>query len=183
MAAIYGLRLACNGDTTPSPSTWFLFTVGSLLSLITYRCAGYHPLSNETVFWLSFLANAATLFGVLRGREEPIRFDGFDRLCFAAVGIILIVILVCRMYAVANVAIQAVMFIGYGPTFKKLAALERKTESLSVWIGNGFSSAIFIYLPLRSWDLLGAAYPIRALICIVVMIFLLCRIEYRARRR
>ena len=78
--------------------------------------------------------------------------------------------------------VQGLMIIAYAPTVKRLWYSDRNTESFAIWGAFFGSSLLGLYLAVSGKDWLATAYVARALVSVAIVLFLMIRLELRARR-
>jgi len=180
---LIGLRyvwLIRRGRISPALAMWVFFTIATVGSLLTYLGEGdLSPLDNilntADILLVSGVAIAILLWG-----DRSTRFGRFDLGCLAAVVGIVIVWVFTRQHTAAHAAIQAILVIAYFPVIKRLRRSSRNTESFVMWIGLMLAP---IFSLLSSNGTLATVYAVRSAVLPSLLMLLMLRVEWRARRR
>ena len=114
---------------------------------------------------------AAILFS---SRHEPERrhLKRFDWYCLASAFLIVMLWAATGSNVMANLLLQMLMCVGYGPTLWHLLKEKRNTEPLDIWCANLFLALLALAPPLlsRPCDWLAVIYAGRATLCVVVLL-------------
>lgn len=164
----------------PALAMWIFFTIAVAISLTTYLEADHFSLMdnilNTTDLALTFIVTIAIwLFG-----DHTSRFTRFDKGCLIAVVVILGFWLVTKNHVITHTLTQAILVIAYFPVISRLWKTRENTESFTIWIGMLLAPALSL---LSSKGTLATIYSVRAIICILVLLMLMLRVEYLGRKR
>lgn len=162
----------------PALAMWIFFTIAVAISLTTYLEADHFSLLdnilNTTDLALTFIVTVAIwFFG-----DHTSRFTGFDKGCLLAVIVILGFWLVTKNHVVTHTLTQAILVIAYFPVVSRLWKTRKNTESFAIWIGMLLAPVLSL---LSSKGTLATIYSVRAIVCILVLLILMLRVEYLAR--
>jgi len=75
---------------------------------------------------------------------------------------------------------QGILIIAYFPVISRLWKTKKNGESFLIWIGMLLAPVLSL---LSSKGILATIYSVRAIICIVVLIVLMLRVEYFAKNK
>lgn len=172
------------GTVRPILATWLLFSLATVMSVITdYRESGIHDLLANSFNIVDTLACLVVLTILLVFKKyQRGTFTTFEKICLYAVGIVFIAWLISGQNIVAHLAIQAILLVGYIPTWVHLWRTRKNTESLGMWFFDFAASAIGLIAPIQQGALLPIIYGVRATLSTLVVIILVFRLEYRNRK-
>jgi hypothetical protein len=131
--AWYLYQLSING-VDPALWTWLMFFAASSSSLFTYLKSGKEKTISDNVantvdvVMTIVVSVALALHG---GSFGPTKMEV---VCIALSGLVLVFYFVSKKAVQSNIAINAVMAIAYIPTFLKLWAAGKNTESFVSWV-------------------------------------------------
>ncbi len=159
---------------------WIFFTIAVAISLATYLESDHFSLwdniLNTTDLALAAIVSVAIyLFG-----DHTTRFSRFDKGCLIAVLIILVFWFITKNHVITHALTQGILVIAYFPVISRLWKTRENTESFVVWMGMLLAPALSL---LSSKGLLATIYSVRAIVCIVLLLLLMLRVEYLARKR
>lgn len=159
---------------------WIFFTIAVAISLTTYLESDHFSLwdniLNTTDLALTAIVSAAIyLFG-----DHSTRFSRFDKGCLIAVLIILVFWFITKNHVITHALTQGILVIAYFPVISRLWKTRENTESFVIWMGMLLAPALSL---LSSKGLLATIYSVRAIVCIVLLLLLMLRVEYLARKR
>lgn len=158
---------------------WIFFTIAVAISLATYIKADHFSLLdnilNTTDLALTFFITIAIwLFG-----DHTSRFTRFDKACLIAVLVILGFWFITQNHVLTHTLTQAILIIAYFPVVSRLWKTRENTESFTIWIGMLLAPALSL---LSSKGTLATIYSVRAIICILILLMLMLRVEYLGRK-
>jgi hypothetical protein len=164
----------------PALAMWIFFTIAVAISLTTYLESDHFSLwdniLNTTDLALTAIVSAAIyLFG-----DHSTRFSRFDKGCLIAVLIILVFWFITKNHVITHALTQGILVIAYFPVISRLWKTRENTESFVIWMGMLLAPALSL---LSSKGLLATIYSVRAIVCIVLLLLLMLRVEYLARKR
>lgn len=164
----------------PALAMWIFFTIAVGISLTTYLKSDNFSLLdnilNTTDMALTFIVTVAIyLFG-----DHTSRFSRFDKGCLVAVLIIVLFWFVTKNHFVTHALTQGILVIAYFPVVSRLWKTRENSESFLIWIGMLLAPALSL---LSSKGTLATIYSVRAIICILVLLMLMLRVEYLSRKQ
>ncbi|MBN2659343.1 MAG: hypothetical protein JXR86_19970 [Spirochaetales bacterium] len=163
----------------PSLAMWIFFSIAVVGSLFSYLLDGdFSPLDN--ILNTSDIVLCLTLSAVIYiygGREA--RFNSFEKLCLALVGLILTYWYFSKAHFTTNLSLQLIQFIAYLPVYNRMWKAGRNTESFMTWILLFLVSVISLF---DAKGTLALIYSIRATACTAVLLLLMVRLEIKKNR-
>jgi len=163
----------------PALAMWIFFTIAVAISLATYMKADNFSLLdnilNTTDLALTTIVTGAIwLFG-----DHTSKFSRFDKGCLIAVIIIVLFWFITKNHVVTHSITQLILIIAYFPVISRLWKTKKNTESFIIWTGMLLAPALSL---LSSKGLLATIYSVRAIICIVLLMLLMLRVEYLKKK-
>ena len=154
---------------------WIFFTIAVGISLTTYLESDHFSLLdnilNTTDLALAISVSVAIyLFG-----DHTTRFSRFDKGCLIAVMLIVLFWFITKNHVITHSLTQIILVIAYFPVISRLWKTRENGESFIVWIGMLLAPALSL---LSSKGTLATIYSVRAIICIVILLSLMLRVEY-----
>jgi hypothetical protein len=159
----------------PALAMWIFFTIAVGISLTTYLESDHFSLLdnilNTTDLALAISVSVAIyLFG-----DHTTRFSRFDKGCLIAVMLIVLFWFITKNHVITHSLTQIILVIAYFPVISRLWKTRENGESFIVWIGMLLAPALSL---LSSKGTLATIYSVRAIICIVILLSLMLRVEY-----
>lgn len=159
---------------------WIFFTIAVAISLTTYMESDnfslFDNILNTTDLALTvFVSVAIYLFG-----DHTTRFSRFDKGCLVAVMVILLFWFITKNHIVTHALTQGILVIAYFPVVSRLWKTRKNSESFVIWAGMLLAPILSL---LSSKGLLATIYSVRAIICIVVLMLLMLRVEFLAKKQ
>lgn len=163
----------------PALAMWIFFTIAVAISLTTYMESDnfslFDNILNTTDLALTvFVSVAIYLFG-----DHTTRFSRFDKGCLAAVMVILLFWFITKNHIITHALTQGILVIAYFPVVSRLWKTRENSESFVIWTGMLLAPMLSL---LSSKGLLATIYSVRAIICIVVLMLLMLRVEILAKK-
>lgn len=163
----------------PALAMWIFFTIAVAISLTTYMESDnfslFDNILNTTDLALTvFVSVAIYLFG-----DHTTRFSRFDKGCLAAVMVILLFWFITKNHIITHALTQGILVIAYFPVVSRLWKTRENSESFVIWAGMLLAPMLSL---LSSKGLLATIYSVRAIICIVVLMLLMLRVEILAKK-
>ena len=181
---LYIRTIISQSKKAPVLATWLLFGIATSLSLWMYLESKEHS-------WVANIGNvfdpimcwAAVLVLVYCSRQRWGRvvfdFDWVQIVCFILAGLIIAYWSQTNSAFLANLALQAVIVVGYVPTWRKLWLAAHNTEPVKVWLIFLFGSLVSLIPAWVGDNTLAKVYAVRATICTLILFFFMIRAELR----
>ena len=173
----------------PRLATWLIFLVASGLSLWSYRVHDHAMAAIETnienrVDVVELVAIVLAVIISARHDRERLRLSGFDWGCLVAAVAIVFIWGATGSSFWTNILLQALMCIGYGPTFWHLLRERRNTEPFDMWCVSLGIAALGLVPPLlvEPHDRLAIVYAGRAVVSVTLMLGLMWHCERQQKR-
>jgi hypothetical protein len=163
----------------PALAMWVFFTIAVAISLTTYLKSGKFSLLDNILNTVDLIQVSAISVIIWLYGDHTSRLTRFDKGCLIAVSIILLFWLVSKNHIVTHTLTQGIMVIAYFPVIARLWKTRENTESFIPWTGMLLAPALSL---LSSKGTLATIYSVRAIICILVLMLLMLRVEYLGRK-
>jgi hypothetical protein len=159
----------------PALAMWIFFTIAVGISLATYLKSDHFSLLdnilNTTDLALTLIVSIAIyIFG-----DHTSRFSRFDKGCLIAVSIIVLFWFITKNHFVTHALTQGILVIAYFPVISRLWKTRENGESFVIWIGMLLAPILSL---LSSKGTLATIYSVRAIVCILLLLMLMLRVEY-----
>ena len=159
----------------PALAMWIFFTIAVGISLATYLKSDHFSLLdnilNTTDLALTLIVSIAIyIFG-----DHTSRFSRFDNGCLIAVAVIVLFWFITKNHFVTHTLTQAILVIAYFPVISRLWKTRENGESFVIWIGMLLAPVLSL---LSSKGTLATIYSVRAIVCILLLLMLMLRVEY-----
>jgi hypothetical protein len=169
------ILLLLRKEIKPALAMWVFFSVAIIMSLITYQSDGGYGLLDNIMNTVDLIYVVAVCVSILLFGDKSSKFTRFDRICLAAVTMILIFWIFTQNHWLTNILMQAILVIAYFPVVKRLIDSKENTEPFSVWIGMLLAPSFAL---ISSKGTLATIYSVRAIICVSILLLLMLRIEF-----
>jgi hypothetical protein len=164
----------------PALAMWIFFTIAVAISLTTYLESDHFSLFDNILNTTDLALTAIVTVAIWFFGDHTSRFTRFDKACLAAVMVILAFWLVTKNHVITHTLTQAILVIAYFPVVSRLWKTRENTESFTIWIGMLLAPVLSL---LSSKGTLATIYSVRAIVCIVVLLMLMLRVEYLSRKQ
>jgi hypothetical protein len=159
----------------PALAMWIFFTIAVGISLATYLKSDQFSLMdnilNTTDLALTIIVSVAIfIFG-----DHTTRFSQFDKGCLIAVSVIVLFWFVTRNHIITHALTQGILVIAYFPVISRLWKTRENGESFLIWTGMLLAPVLSL---LSSKGTLATVYSVRAIVCILLLLMLMLRVEY-----
>jgi hypothetical protein len=159
----------------PALAMWIFFTIAVGISLATYLKSDQFSLMdnilNTTDLALTIIVSVAIfIFG-----DHTTRFSQFDKGCLIAVSVIVLFWFVTRNHIITHALTQGILVIAYFPVISRLWKTRENGESFLIWTGMLLAPVLSL---LSSKGTLATIYSVRAIVCILLLLMLMLRVEY-----
>lgn len=159
---------------------WIFFTIAVGISLTAYLEADHFSLLdnilNTTDMALTTIVSVAIYFF----GDHTSRFSRFDKGCLIAVLVIVLFWFITKNHIVTHLLTQGILVIAYFPVVSRLWKTKENSESFLIWTGMLLAPVLSL---LSSKGLLATIYSVRAIVCIMILMVLMLRVEYQAKQQ
>ncbi len=163
----------------PALAMWIFFTIAVGISLTTYLKSDNFSLMDNILNTTDMALAVCVTVAIYLWGDHTSRFSRFDKGCLVAVLAILLFWFVTKNHVVTHTMTQAILVIAYFPVVSRLWKTRKNSESFVVWIGMLLAPALSL---LSSKGTLATIYSVRAIVCILVLLMLMLRVEYLSRK-
>jgi len=158
---------------------WLFFTIAVGIYLATYLKSENFSLMdnilNTTDLALTLIVSVTIYFF----GDHSSRFSRFDKACLLAVMVILLFWFVTKNHVITHTLTQSILVIAYFPVISRLWQTRENGESFVIWIGMLLAPVLSL---LSSKGILATIYSVRAIVCILILLILMLRVEYLKRK-
>ncbi len=175
--AVYGIYFyagydyirAIKRESSPAVGTWGLFSVGTLLSVLSvFKATEISAVSN--VLNVGDFLMCIAILGFIFSKNPKMSFDRFDAIFFSLAGAIVLFWILSKDAIWANYFSQALITLGYWPTIKKARKERKRNEPYKSWILFLVSAIVALYPAWMNGNTLSLIYSIRSIIIIPIML-------------
>lgn len=164
----------------PALAMWIFFTIAVAISLATYLKSDdfslYDNILNTTDIALAVAVTVAIfLFG-----DPTTRFSKFDKGCLVAVLVIVLFWFITKNHVITHLLTQGILVIAYFPVISRLWKTRKNSESFVVWTGMLLAPMLSL---MSSKGFLATVYSVRAMVCILVLMLLMLRVELLEKKQ
>jgi hypothetical protein len=164
----------------PALAMWIFFTIAVGISLTTYMKSDNFSfldnILNTTDLALTAIISVAIyLFG-----DHTTRFSRFDKGCLIAVLVIVLFWFITKNHVITHSLTQGILVIAYFPVITRLWKTKENGESFLIWTGMLLAPILSLF---SSNGILATIYSVRAIVCISVLMMLMLRVEFLAKKR
>jgi hypothetical protein len=164
----------------PALAMWIFFTIAVAISLTTYMKSDHFTLWDNILNTTDLLLAVSVSVSIYFFGDHTTRFSRFDVGCLIAVLIILLFWLITKNHVITHTLTQGILVIAYFPVLSRLWKTRQNNESFVVWTGMLLAPMLSL---LSSKGTLATIYSVRAMVCIMILMALMLRVEYLARKR
>ncbi len=164
----------------PALAMWIFFTIAVGISLTTYLESDHFSLFDNILNTTDMALTLIVTIAIYLWGDHTSRFSRFDRGCLVAVLIILLFWFVTKNHFVTHALTQGILVIAYFPVVSRLWQTRENSESFLIWTGMLLAPVLSL---LSSKGTLATIYSVRAIVCIVVLLMLMLRVEYLNRKQ
>src|SRR3989344_135602 len=112
----------------PVLTTWFLFSLITILSFATYLNSPEHSLTGNMVNFMDMLMTASIFLTLLYiGGRQAFRFSKLEKFCLVFTAITLVFWSITKDEFISNMFLQGIITIAYFPTIAKLYHAKHNT--------------------------------------------------------
>jgi len=163
----------------PALAMWIFFTIAVAISLVTYLESGNFSLWDNVLNTTDLLLAVSVSLAIYFFGDHTTRFTAFDIGCLVAVLVILLFWFITKNHIITHTLTQGILIIAYFPVIRRLWKTRENGESFLVWTGMLLAPMLSL---LSSKGILATIYSVRAIICILLLMMLMLRVEYLAKK-
>jgi len=164
----------------PALAMWIFFTIAVGISLTTYMESDHFSLFDNILNTTDLALTAIISIAIYFFGDHTSRFSRFDKGCLIAVMVILLFWFITKNHFVTHALTQGILVIAYFPVISRLWKTRENGESFIIWIGMLLAPVLSL---LSSKGTLATIYSVRAIVCILILLMLMLRVEYLKRER
>ncbi len=164
----------------PALAMWIFFTIAVGISMITYIESGQFSFWDNILNTTDLALTATVTLAIILFGDHSTRFSRFDTGCLIAVLLILLFWFITKNHFVTHALTQGILVIAYFPVVSRLWKTRENSESFLIWTGMLLAPMLAL---LSSKGLLATIYSVRAIVCIVLLLLLMLRVEYRHQKQ
>ncbi|HAH22781.1 MAG TPA: hypothetical protein DCL77_03290 [Prolixibacteraceae bacterium] len=164
----------------PALAMWIFFTIAVAISLATYLQSDHFSLLDNILNTTDLALAVAVSIAIYFFGDHTTRFTRFDKGCLVAVLVILLFWFITKNHVITHGLTQGILVIAYFPVVRRLWKTRENGESFLVWGGMLVAPMLSM---LSSKGLLATIYSVRAIVCILVLMLLMLRVEYLAKKQ
>src|SRR5450759_2442109 len=164
----------------PALAMWIFFTIAVGISLTTYMESDHFSLFDNILNTTDLELTAIISIAIYFFGDHTSLFSRFDKGCLIAVMVILLFWFITKNHFVTHALTQGILVIAYFPVISRLWKTRENGESFIIWIGMLLAPVLSL---LSSKGTLATIYSVRAIVCILILLMLMLRVEYLKRER
>lgn len=164
----------------PALAMWIFFTIAVAISLMTYMKSDSFTLWDNILNTTDLLLAVSVSLAIYFFGDHTTRFSKFDIGCLGAVMVIVLFWFFTKNHFITHTLTQGILIIAYFPVISRLWKTRENGESFVVWTGMLLAPMLSL---LSSKGILATVYSVRAIICILILMLLMLRVEYLAKKR
>ena len=166
-------------EIIPTLSTWFIFLLGTGLSLITYAIAEKSDFRSGILNTADVAVVIVILVSIIIWGDKTTRLKRFEKWYLGGIGIVIVYGFVSGDAWSSNVFTQLIIGIGYIPTIQNLVKIKRNVESYVGWGCGAIAGFIALSPAIMDGNSLAILYSTRTIILTLSIISLM--IYYKLR--
>jgi len=163
----------------PALAMWIFFTIAVAISLVTYMESDNFSLWDNILNTTDLALAVSVSVAIYFFGDHSTRFSRFDLGCLVAVMIIVLFWFITKNHVITHTLTQGILIIAYFPVIRRLWTTRENGESFLVWTGMLLAPMLSL---LSSKGLLATIYSVRAIICILILMILMLRVEFLAKK-
>lgn len=163
----------------PALAMWIFFTIAVGISLTTYLKADHFSLWDNILNTTDLALTAIVSVAIYLFGDHSSKFSKFDTGCLIAVLVIVLFWFITKNHFLTHSLTQLILVIAYFPVISRLWKTKENGESFLIWTGMLLAPILSL---LSSKGLLATIYSVRAIVCIVLLMILMLRVEFLNKR-
>ncbi|MBA4408378.1 MAG: hypothetical protein C0397_03015 [Odoribacter sp.] len=168
-------RLTYKQKIKPALAMWIFFTIAVGISLTAYLKSDHFSLLDNILNTTDLALTAIVSIAIYLFGDHTTRFSRFDKGCLMAVLVIVLFWFITKNHFVTHALTQGILVIAYFPVISRLWKTRENGESFFIWIGMLLAPVLSL---LSSKGILATIYSVRAIVCILILLMLMLRVEY-----
>lgn len=164
----------------PALAMWIFFTIAVAISLLTYIESGQFGFWDNILNTTDLALTATITLSIVLFGDPSTRFSTFDKGCLIAVLLILLFWFITKNHFMTHALTQAILVIAYFPVVRRLWKTRENSESFLVWTGMLLAPLLAL---LSSKGILATIYSVRAIVCIILLLLLMLRVEFLRKKQ
>lgn len=164
----------------PALAMWIFFTIAVAISLVSYLKAENYSLLDNILNTTDLVLTLVVSTTIYFFGDHSSRFSRFDKFCLLAVVLILIFWFLTQNHFITHILTQLILIIAYFPVIRRLWKSRKNSESFLIWTGMLIAPMLGL---ISSKGSLATIYSGRAIICIIILMILMLRVEYLSAKR
>lgn len=164
----------------PALAMWIFFTIAVAISLATYLKSDHFSLLDNILNTTDLALAVAVSLAIYFFGDHTTRFTRFDTGCLIAVVVIVLFWFITKNHVITHALTQGILVIAYFPVLSRLWKTRENGESFLVWTGMLLAPMLSL---LSSKGILATIYSVRAIVCITLLMMLMLRVEYLAKKQ
>ncbi|HET6557325.1 MAG TPA: hypothetical protein VFG54_08420, partial [Prolixibacteraceae bacterium] len=163
----------------PALAMWIFFTIAVAISLMTYMESDNFSLLDNILNTTDLALAVSVSVAIYFFGDHTTRFSRFVKGCLVAVLIILLFWFITQNHVITHTLTQGILIIAYFPVIRRLWTTRENGESFIVWTGMLLAPVLSL---LSSKGILATIYSVRAIVCILILMILMLRVEFLAKK-
>lgn len=159
----------------PALAMWIFFTIAVGISLTTYMRSDHFSLLDNILNTTDLVLTISVSVAIYLFGDHSSRFSRFDKGCLIAVVMIVLFWFITQNHVITHSLTQIILVIAYFPVIRRLWKTRENGESFVIWTGMLLAPILSL---LSSKGMLATVYSVRAIICIVILLVLMLRVEF-----
>lgn len=164
----------------PALAMWLFFTIAVTISLISYLKADNFSLLDNILNTTDLVLTSVITISIYIWGDHSSKFSRFDKFCLLAVSLILVFWIFTQNHFITHILTQLILVIAYFPVIRRLWKSRKNSESFLIWTGMLIAPLLAL---LSSKGTLATIYSGRAIVCIIILMLLMARVEYLSRKK
>lgn len=168
---------------SPTLSTWIIFQVATIISLISYAIAEHSDFRSGIVIIMDTLAVFLIIIALVIWGDRKLLFKWFEKWYLAGLCLIVLYGLITGNAWRSNILAQGLITLGYIPTFHNLIYSKRNNESFLAWACVWFAAFFGLLPSMVNGNFLAALYTCRGIISVSITLSIMFYYHYRSQKK
>jgi len=153
-------------ETTPPVTTWFIFLLGTGISIGTYVTFKKHDLQSGILNIMDFTCTGLSFVAVWLWGNRSVPFTVLEKFSIIVAICIVMVWKLTENAMTANLLAQMLIMIGYIPTIHRMISWKKNTESFQTWSIVLLAGFVGLVPAILDYDTLAVIYALRGIIMV-----------------